>query len=66
MTMTIGAAPGTQYSGDDLVKGKCPRVGTVREPTTRTARRNTCFCLVAASQNLVDGHLVTIDPPRSR
>ena len=62
MTMTIGAAPGTQYSGDDLVKGKCPRVGTVARVNDADGTKEYVFCLVAAAQNLVDGHLVTINP----
>jgi hypothetical protein len=62
MTMTIGGAPGTQYSGDDLVKGKCPRVGTVLKTNDADGTKEYVLCLVAASQNLIDGHLVTIAP----
>lgn len=62
MTMFVGGAPGTQYSGDDLLKGKCPRVGTVLRANDANGTKEYLFCLVAAAQNLIDGHLVTIDP----
>lgn len=57
MTMQIGGSPGVQYAGTDLTQGKAPRVGTVYR--THDGKEYV-FCLVAASQNLIDGHLVTI------
>lgn len=59
MTFIAGMAPGVQYSGDDLLKGKCPSAGTVGRTSDG---KEYVFCLVAAAQNLIDGHLVTIDP----
>jgi len=59
MTYIVGMAPGTQYSGTDFLQGKCPAPGT-RGVTADS--KEYVFCLVAASQNLIDGHLVTIDP----
>lgn len=62
MTMQVGAAPGTQYTGTDLIQGKCPRVGTIARTNDADGTKEYVFCLVAASQNLIDGHLVTINP----
>lgn len=59
MGILIGMAPGVQYTGDDLVKGKIPSVGTLGETSDG---KQYVMCLVAAAQNLIDGHLVTIDP----
>jgi hypothetical protein len=63
MSSFVGAAPGTQYSGTDLLQGKIPSPGTVAEANSPTGagRQEYVLCLVAASQNLIDGHLVTID-----
>jgi len=61
MTIHVGGAPGTQYSGDDLLKGKCPRPGTRLTTNDADGTKEYVMCLVAASQNLVDGHLVTIN-----
>lgn len=57
MTMQIGGAPGVQYTGTELLQGKCPSVGTMYTKDGKAY----VMCLVAASQNLIDGHLVTID-----
>lgn len=55
----VGVQPGVQFSGDDLLKGKCPAPGTFAQ----TSDGKIYFLgLVAASQNLVNGHLVTYDP----
>lgn len=61
MTIIVGGAPGTQYSGDDLLKGKCPKVGTRLTTNDADGTKEYILCLVAAAQNLVDGHLVTIN-----
>ncbi len=61
MTIHIGAAPGTQYSGDDFLRGKCPNPGTRATTNDANGTKEYVMCLVAASQNLIDGHLVTID-----
>lgn len=62
MSSFVGAAPGTQYSGDDLLKGKCPSPGVHAVVNDANGRKDYVLCLVAASQNLTDGALVTIDP----
>jgi hypothetical protein len=59
MTYLVGGQPGVQFTGDDLLKGKCPSVGQRLETSDG---KEYVFCLVAAAQNLIDGHLVTIDP----
>lgn len=61
MTMMIGGAPGEQYSGTDLLQGKIPRVGTKLVTSDADGNKEYLLCLVAASQNLINGHLVTID-----
>lgn len=58
MTYIVGMAPGTQYSGNDFLQGKIPGLGTVGRTNDG---KEYVMCLVAASQNLIDGHLVTID-----
>lgn len=63
MAMVIGISPGTQYTGDDLVKGKCPSPGFTGETASPGSdNKEFVLCLVAAAQNLIDGTLVTIDP----
>lgn len=57
MTMQIGGAPGVQYTGTELLQGKCPVVGTLYRTSDG---KEYVFCLVAASQNLINGNLVTI------
>src|SRR5262245_47209982 len=58
MTMQIGGAPGVQYTGTEYLQGKCPTPGTVYR--TQDGKEYV-MAVVAASQNLVDGHLVSID-----
>lgn len=53
-----GIQPGVQYSGDDFIKGKCPRAGTHGQTSNGNVY---VLCLVAASQNLTNGQAVTID-----
>lgn len=60
MTMMIGGAPGVQYSGTELLQGKIPRVGTKLVTSDADGNKEYLLCLVAAAQNLIDGHLVTI------
>lgn len=61
MTILIGCDPTTQYSGDDLLRGKCPRPGTRATINDADGTKEYVLCLVAAAQNLVNGHLVTIN-----
>jgi|SRR5215467_8453092 len=57
--MLVGMDPGTVYQGTDLLQGKIPSPGI----TGRTSDgKEFVLCLVAAAQNLINGHLVTIDP----
>lgn len=61
MAMMIGGAPGTQYTGTELLQGKCPKVGTKLAVSNGDGEKEYVLCLVAAAQNLIDGHLVTIN-----
>lgn len=61
MTIIVGCDPTTQYSGDDFVKGKCPRPGTRATTNDADGTKEYVMCLVAAAQNLVNGNLVTIN-----
>lgn len=59
----IGIDPGTVYTPTDYVRGKCPARGTraVVYDTANQISREFVLCEVAASQNLVKGHVVTFD-----
>lgn len=57
MTMQVGGAPGVQYTGTEFLQGKCPVVGTLYRTSDG---KEYVFCLVAAAQNLIDGHVVSI------
>lgn len=59
MTMMVGCSPGTVYSGTELVQGKCPVPGS--RGTSDGGKRQHVLCLVAASQNLTNGTVVTMD-----
>lgn len=54
----LGINPGVQYSGADFLAGKCPKPGTIGQTNDGKVY---ALCLVAASQNLINGHVVTID-----
>lgn len=60
MTMMVGGNPGVQYTGTELLQGKCPKVGTKLVTSDADGNKEYVLCLVAASQNLIDGHLVTV------
>lgn len=64
MGFFIAGAPGQVYTETDFIQGKCPPVGTVAEFQT-THSTGPCtgtfvMCKAAASQNLVNGHVVQI------
>lgn len=57
-----GANPAAVYTQDDQTKGKFPVQGVYAETTDSSGRSCGWWsCLVAASQNLTQGQLVTID-----
>lgn len=58
MSFIVGINPGAQYSGSDFIAGKCPKPGTSGRDGSS---REYTLCLVAASQNLTNGQVVTID-----
>src|SRR5882672_11234227 len=58
MTYIVGMDPGTQYTGDDFLKGKIPALGT---RGMDAQGREFVMCLVGAAQNVINGHLVAID-----
>jgi len=64
MTYIIGGQPGTVYTEADITAGKCPLPGTVAEMTvthtTGPTQGTYILCKAGASQNLVNGHVVTI------
>jgi hypothetical protein len=59
MASPIGFNPGTVYSQTDQLRGKCPTVGTtyLDESNGKVYK----MCIVAASQNLTQGLVVTMD-----
>jgi hypothetical protein len=64
MGYMIGGSPGTVYTEADQTAGKCPIIGTVAEfqtqHSTGPATGTFILCKAGASQNLVNGHVVTI------
>jgi len=58
MTYMIGINPGQKYSSDDIVKGNGPGAGTHGKTADG---KEYVMCVIAAAQNLLNGHLVTID-----
>lgn len=62
MSTFTGANPANVYTQDDQTKGKFPAVGQYAETIDSSGRSCGWWsCLVAASQNLKQGHIVTID-----
>jgi hypothetical protein len=57
MANLVGGQPGTIYTPDDFRLGKCPARGTLLETGNG---KQYMLCEVAASQNLVHGHVVTV------
>lgn len=59
----LGIQPNNVYSASDYANGIAPRTGTRGSTVDSNGyERGYVMCLVAASQNLTDGSLVTIDP----
>ena len=59
MTYLIGISPGTVYTETEAVQGKCPGAGT-RGVTSDG--KEFLMCKVAATQNIVNGTVVTVNP----
>ncbi len=59
----IGIDPSIVYTPTDMVRGKAPGRGSRGQvyDTTNAQNREFIMCEVAASQNLVKGHVVTFD-----
>jgi hypothetical protein len=63
MTMMIGGSPGRIYSETEASQGIAPSQGerlSVKDASSGGTKEY-LFCKVAASQNLITGHVVTID-----
>ena len=55
----IGMNPGTVYSQTDQLRGKCPATGSTYQDETNGKVYK--LAIIAASQNLNQGHVVTLD-----
>lgn len=58
MSYMIGIDPARVYTEADALAGKCPALGTIG---TLQDGRQYVMCKVSASNNVTNGHLVTID-----
>ena len=63
MTMLVGGSPGRIYSEADQTAGICPSLGTRLSVVDPVAGGNKEYvlCKVAASNNLISGHVCTIN-----
>ncbi len=62
MTSFVGGTPGGVYTEDDQAKGKCPTLGTYVPMIDSQGSKGFFLCKVAAANNLLNGHVVTIGP----
>src|SRR5262245_61230430 len=58
--ITAGANPGTVYTETEVLQGKCPAVGAMASTVDSQGSKVFVMCKVAASQNLTNGHVVTV------
>lgn len=56
----VAFSPGAVYTETDFVRGKCPNPGTKSAMVDAQGSKEFIMCKVAASQNLTNGHVVTI------
>lgn len=62
MTMLIGGQPGRIYTGEEIAAGKASLGQRLMvKDATSGGDKEYVLCLVAASQNLISGHVVTIN-----
>ncbi len=59
MTTFVGGTPGGVYTETDQQQGKCPTLGTYVPMIDDQGSKGFYLCKVTASQNLVNGHVVS-------
>ncbi len=62
MTTFVGGTPGGVYTEADQQQGKCPTLGTYVPMIDSQGSKGFFLCKVAAANNLLNGHVVTIGP----
>ncbi len=62
MSMMVGGTPGGVYTETDQQQGKCPTLGTYAVFQDDQGSKGFQLCKVAAANNLLNGHVVTIGP----